>query len=143
MTLLLFLGDYLFMQHYIILCFLSNYISQITKTNLIRIPLVNYWFDVYIFVIQEEHEAIRASKGENEALEWDDYKSMSFTQCVSKMIILYASISICWYLIVIKNESLIWSQVVNETLRIANIISGIFRRTMTDVTIKGENALHA
>lgn len=27
---------------------------------------------------------------------------------------------------------------VNETLRVANIISGVFRRAMTDVTIKGE-----
>ncbi|KAL8539224.1 hypothetical protein ACS0TY_001007 [Phlomoides rotata] len=58
--------------------------------------------------LKEEHDAIRAKKGDNEALEWDDYKSMSFTQCV-----------------------------VNETLRMANIISGIFRRTMTDVNING------
>ncbi|XP_011016740.1 PREDICTED: cytochrome P450 90A1-like [Populus euphratica] len=57
---------------------------------------------------QEEHEQIRAKKGEGEALEWSDYKSMSFTQCV-----------------------------VNETLRIANIIGGIFRRTMTDINVKG------
>jgi cytochrome P450 family 90 subfamily A polypeptide 1 len=28
-------------------------------------------------------------------------------------------------------------QVVNETLRIANIIGGIFRRTMTDINVKG------
>ncbi|KAL3579031.1 hypothetical protein D5086_020535 [Populus alba] len=58
--------------------------------------------------ITEEHEQIRAKKGEGEALEWSDYKSMTFTQCV-----------------------------VNETLRIANIIGGIFRRTMTDVNVKG------
>ncbi|KAJ0546435.1 putative cytochrome P450 [Helianthus annuus] len=41
------------------------------------------------------------------ALEWDDYKSMPFTQCV-----------------------------VNETLRLSNIISGVFRRAITDVKIK-------
>ncbi|PSR93197.1 Cytochrome P450 90A1 like [Actinidia chinensis var. chinensis] len=59
--------------------------------------------------LKEEHDAIRAKKGESEALEWDDYKSMMpFTQCV-----------------------------VNETLRVANIISGVFRRAMTDVDIKG------
>ncbi|KAJ6325114.1 hypothetical protein OIU76_012239 [Salix suchowensis] len=58
--------------------------------------------------IMEEHEQIRAKKGEGEALEWSDYKSMTFTQCV-----------------------------VNETLRIANIIGGIFRRTMTDINVKG------
>ncbi|XP_038995551.1 cytochrome P450 90A1-like [Hibiscus syriacus] len=40
--------------------------------------------------------------------EWSDYKTMSFTQCV-----------------------------INETLRVANIISGVFRRTITDVNIKG------
>ncbi|KAL3653471.1 hypothetical protein CASFOL_003152 [Castilleja foliolosa] len=58
--------------------------------------------------LKEEHDGIRATKGENDALQWEDYKSMPFTQCV-----------------------------VNETLRVANIISGVFRRTMQDVTIKG------
>ncbi|KAK6135804.1 hypothetical protein DH2020_030499 [Rehmannia glutinosa] len=57
--------------------------------------------------LKEEHDEIRATKGEKEALQWEDYKSMPFTQCV-----------------------------VNETLRVANIISGVFRRAMTDVTIK-------
>ncbi|XP_073291097.1 3beta,22alpha-dihydroxysteroid 3-dehydrogenase-like [Primulina huaijiensis] len=55
----------------------------------------------------EEHIEILAKKGENEALQLEDYKSMPFTQCV-----------------------------VNETLRVSNIISGVFRRAMTDVTIK-------
>lgn len=32
---------------------------------------------------QEEHEEIRVKRGEKEALQWEDYKSMSFTQCVS------------------------------------------------------------
>ncbi|MBA0780927.1 hypothetical protein Gotri_004973 [Gossypium trilobum] len=57
---------------------------------------------------KEEHEGIRAKKSESEALQWSDYKSMPFTQCV-----------------------------VNETLRVANIISGVFRRAMTDINIKG------
>ncbi|XP_047961273.1 cytochrome P450 90A1 isoform X1 [Salvia hispanica] len=57
--------------------------------------------------LKDEHEEIRAKRGENEALQWEDYKAMCFTQCV-----------------------------VNETLRVANIISGVFRRAMTDVTIK-------
>ncbi|XP_063945529.1 3beta,22alpha-dihydroxysteroid 3-dehydrogenase isoform X3 [Daucus carota subsp. sativus] len=57
--------------------------------------------------LKDEHDEIRARKGEVEALEWEDYKSMPFTHCV-----------------------------VNETLRIANIIGGVFRRAMTDVTIK-------
>ncbi|CAA3014188.1 cytochrome P450 90A1 [Olea europaea subsp. europaea] len=58
--------------------------------------------------LKDEHDEIRARKGEEETLQWDDYKSMSFTQCV-----------------------------MNETLRIANIISGVFRRAMRDVSIKG------
>ncbi|KAG2310144.1 hypothetical protein Bca52824_021701 [Brassica carinata] len=58
--------------------------------------------------LKEEHEKIREMKSDTENLEWSDYKSMPFTQCV-----------------------------VNETLRIANIIGGVFRRAMTDVEIKG------
>nr|XP_043613074.1 cytochrome P450 90A1 [Erigeron canadensis] len=57
--------------------------------------------------LKEEHDTIRAKKGTTVALEWDDYKSMPFTQCV-----------------------------VNETLRLSNIISGVFRRAITDVKIK-------
>ncbi|KAH7548366.1 hypothetical protein ACOSP7_032209 [Xanthoceras sorbifolium] len=59
--------------------------------------------------LKEEHDEIRAKKMMGrEGLEWSDYKSMPFTQCV-----------------------------VNETLRVANIISGVFRRAMTDIDIKG------
>ncbi|MBA0571431.1 hypothetical protein Golob_005006 [Gossypium lobatum] len=65
-------------------------------------------FLIVNFHFQEEHEGIRAKKSESEALQWSDYKSMPFTQCV-----------------------------VNETLRVANIISGVFRRAMTDINIKG------
>ncbi|KAA3478267.1 cytochrome P450 90A1-like [Gossypium australe] len=57
---------------------------------------------------QEEHDGIRLKKRGSEGLQWSDYKSMPFTQCV-----------------------------INETLRVANIISGVFRRTVTDVNIKG------
>ncbi|KAM7499364.1 hypothetical protein LguiA_023778 [Lonicera macranthoides] len=63
---------------------------------------------VDFFSTLEEHDEIRRKKGETEGLVWEDYKSMPFTQCV-----------------------------VNETLRVANIISGVFRRAMTDVNIKG------
>lgn len=47
-----------------------------------RRSLHNY----YVFLgtcLQEEHDEIRARKGEFEALEWEDYKSMPFTLCVS------------------------------------------------------------
>ncbi|KAK1306028.1 Cytochrome P450 90A1 [Acorus calamus] len=61
-----------------------------------------------LVLLKEEHEGIRAKKKEGEALEWSDYKSMPFTQCV-----------------------------INETLRVANIISGVFRRAVADVHLKG------
>ncbi|KAI3913833.1 hypothetical protein MKX01_004083 [Papaver californicum] len=61
--------------------------------------------------LKEEHEQIKNAKKEEKdgKLEWSDYKyNMPFTQCV-----------------------------INETLRVANIVSGVFRRAMTDVNIKG------
>ncbi|PPR83906.1 hypothetical protein GOBAR_AA36807 [Gossypium barbadense] len=58
--------------------------------------------------LKEEHDGIRLKKSGSEGLQWSDYKSMPFTQCV-----------------------------INETLRVANIISGVFRRTVMDVNIKG------
>ncbi|WVZ04776.1 hypothetical protein V8G54_018122 [Vigna mungo] len=58
--------------------------------------------------IREEHDQIRARSDPGAPLEWTDYKSMVFTQ-----------------------------HVVNETLRVANIIGGIFRRATTDIDIKG------
>ncbi|KAG5557965.1 hypothetical protein RHGRI_008019 [Rhododendron griersonianum] len=63
----------------------------------------------FLVSILEEQDEIRSRKGKSEALQWNDYKSMSFTECV-----------------------------VNETLRVANISSGVFRRAMTDVDVKGE-----
>ncbi|MED6219074.1 hypothetical protein PIB30_032543 [Stylosanthes scabra] len=58
--------------------------------------------------LKEEHDQIRSRSKPGAPLEWTDYKSMVFTQCV-----------------------------VNETLRMANIIGGIFRRTTTDIKING------
>ncbi|KAK8955542.1 Cytochrome P450 90A1 [Platanthera guangdongensis] len=60
-------------------------------------------------LVKEEQVGIRErKKGVQEALEWSDYKTMPFTQCV-----------------------------INETLRVGNIISGVFRRTVADVHYKG------
>ncbi|XP_025622959.1 3beta,22alpha-dihydroxysteroid 3-dehydrogenase isoform X2 [Arachis hypogaea] len=58
--------------------------------------------------LKEEHDQIRSKSKTGAPLEWSDYKSMIFTQCV-----------------------------VNETLRMANIIGGIFRRATTDINING------
>uniref|UniRef100_A0A803KZY7 Cytochrome P450 90A1 n=1 Tax=Chenopodium quinoa TaxID=63459 RepID=A0A803KZY7_CHEQI len=58
--------------------------------------------------LKEEQEKIRDQKGDNELLVWNDYKSMSFTQCV-----------------------------ISETLRISNIVGAIFRRTLSDIQMNG------
>ncbi|KAH7846010.1 hypothetical protein Vadar_008598 [Vaccinium darrowii] len=58
--------------------------------------------------LKKEQDMIRSRKGKSEALEWNDYKSMPFTQCV-----------------------------IDETLRVASTNSGVFRQAMTDVNVKG------
>ncbi|GLJ36847.1 hypothetical protein SUGI_0743910 [Cryptomeria japonica] len=59
--------------------------------------------------LQEEHEAILARKEDKESeLTWTEYKSMRFT-----------------------------SNVINETIRLANIVPGMFRKAMKDVQIGG------
>ncbi|KAI4383964.1 hypothetical protein MLD38_009741 [Melastoma candidum] len=58
--------------------------------------------------LKEEHDRIRGKKDHLDDLNWEDYKSMTFTQCV-----------------------------INESLRMANIIGGVFRRAITDIDIKG------
>lgn len=35
-----------------------------------------------LLILQEEHENMTKMKGDNQPLEWIDYKSMTFTQCV-------------------------------------------------------------
>ncbi|KAL5560286.1 hypothetical protein UlMin_036497 [Ulmus minor] len=59
--------------------------------------------------LKAEHEAIiRSRENMNSSLTWDEYKSMTFTL-----------------------------QVINETLRMANVLPGLLRRTVKDVSIKG------
>ncbi|KAJ6946327.1 cytochrome P450 87A3 [Populus alba x Populus x berolinensis] len=58
---------------------------------------------------QEEHEGILKNReNTNSGLTWKEYKSMKFT-----------------------------FQVINETVRQANIVPGIFRKTLTDIQFKG------
>ncbi|KAJ1688582.1 hypothetical protein LUZ63_019972 [Rhynchospora breviuscula] len=62
-----------------------------------------------LVLLRDEQDNIRAMKeDESGALDWTDYKSMPFTQCV-----------------------------ISETLRVANIVSGVFRRAVTDIDYKG------
>ncbi|GLJ28945.1 hypothetical protein SUGI_0571030 [Cryptomeria japonica] len=56
----------------------------------------------------EEHETICKYKHGEDKFQWEDYKNMKFTQCV-----------------------------INETLRLSNIVMFLLRETMEDVTIKG------
>ncbi|KAK6918429.1 Cytochrome P450 [Dillenia turbinata] len=62
-----------------------------------------------LFELMREHEAILQNRGKEESeLTWKEYKSMTFTHMF-----------------------------INETLRLANIVPSIFRRTVTDVELKG------
>ncbi|KAK7860611.1 cytochrome p450 90a1 [Quercus suber] len=91
----------------------SSHVIHINEYMLTLAHLYN-WSNGHVYgILTGEHDQIRARKSETEALEWSDYKSMPFTQCV-----------------------------VNETLRVANIISGIFRRAMTDINIKAVHLDH-
>jgi hypothetical protein len=107
----------------------------------------------YLLNFQEEHDNIRDIKGKNQPLEWSDYKSMPFTQCV----IILESIPIFLHFLIaipcqkqnavalsffferniIAQLDLTFLQVINETLRVANLISGVFRRANTDIHFKG------
>ncbi|KAG1354597.1 Cytochrome P450 87A3 [Cocos nucifera] len=59
--------------------------------------------------LKEEHEAILKNReNPDSGITWNEYKSMSFT-----------------------------FQVINETVRLANIVPGIFRKAMQDIKIKG------
>lgn len=58
--------------------------------------------------IRAEHKQIEDRKEPGEKLLWSDYKSMVFTQCI-----------------------------INETLRMGNIVGGVFRKALQDVDIKG------
>lgn len=61
-------------------------------------------------VVQElraEHEAIRAAQSSKKRLSWEDYKKMSFTHCV-----------------------------INETLRLGNVVRFVHRKALQDVSFK-------
>lgn len=88
---------------------------------------------------QEEHDGISSKKDPSQGLEWTDYKSMPFTQCVSEAY-LSPEISLPPSFSPSLSPACYVDQVVNETLRVANIISGVFRRTTTDIQTKGDRS---
>jgi len=57
--------------------------------------------------MKEEHDAILKSKGGHNKLDWDDYKSMKFTQ-----------------------------RVINETLRLGSFAPGVYREAKEDIKVK-------
>lgn len=103
-------GDNCFSDEEIVDFLLALLVAGYETTSTIMTLAIKFLTETPLALAQlkQEHDEIRANKDDSETLGWNDYKSMPFTQCV-----------------------------VNETLRVANIISGIFRRAMTDVHIKG------
>ena len=115
----------------------------------------------YLLNLQEEHDNIRGIKGKDQPLEWSDYKSMPFTQCVSSLesLFYFFKSPSCPYhgkgkmpsgsfifsnkhIYLLKrtfqhNRMSPLLQVISETLRVANLISGVFRRANTDIHFKG------
>ena len=90
---------------------------------------------------QEEHEAIKRTKGNNEYLSWEDYKSMDFTRSVSYCL---AAITMgffsCENLTIYQElRSSFPSQVIKETLRFGNppLNNLLFRKTLENVEVEG------
>ena len=93
---------------------------------------------MFCFILQEEHEAIvRKRENPDSALTWSEYKSMTFTFQVNKAL----SISLVNFLKRIEQFIFLLTnlnlQIINETVRLANIVPGIFRKALQDVNFKG------
>ncbi|KAJ4727013.1 Cytochrome P450 [Melia azedarach] len=93
------------------LVFLILFASHETTSQAMTL-LAKYIFDhpQVLAELRKEHEAILRSreKEKSEMITWEEYKSMTFTHMV-----------------------------INETVRLANIVPGIFRKVVNDVNIKG------
>ncbi|MCL7039108.1 hypothetical protein MKW94_016861 [Papaver nudicaule] len=96
--------------------------------------------------LTEEHEAIiRNRENKDSELTWQEYKSMTFTAQVSSVIkadnlLIYAArctIIVLTTTKVLKLTSSLKLQVINETVRLANIVPAIFRKSLKDIQIKG------
>lgn len=85
-------------------------------------------------LFQEEHEAILRGRHKLESgLAWNEYKSMRFTfQVSAKSLKLKFESAICFYTDQVSNL-----QFINETVRLANIVPGIFRKALRDIQFKG------
>ncbi|RWW28434.1 hypothetical protein GW17_00007096 [Ensete ventricosum] len=105
--------------------------------------------DGFLSLSQEENMQLKKSKSLlGETLQWTDYMSLSFTQDVSRPTVKTGDIDRCagmhTYMykytttyVLLTNMAVLSIQVITETLRMGNIISGIMRKAMKDVEIKG------
>lgn len=57
--------------------------------------------------LREEHDTVLRNKGDSKKLDWNDYTSMKFTQCV-----------------------------INETLRLENFAQGVYKENKEDIKVK-------
>lgn len=91
--------------------------------------------------MKEEHLEIAKAKkelGESE-LNWDDYKKMDFTQCVCYSYYLY----LCLLGLYTENKIIdiflcVGVKVINETLRLGNVVRFLHRKALKDVRYKGK-----
>ncbi|CAN8299785.1 unnamed protein product [Cochlearia groenlandica] len=84
------------------------------ETSATLLSLVVYFLSISpnnLQKLKEEHEAIRANKGDREFLNWEDYQKMDFTQCV-----------------------------MSEALRCGNIVKTVHRKATQDIQFK-ENVI--
>lgn len=101
--------------------FLSDHPSVLQRLTVRSNPLPkNYFLMLRCSVesnsrlLQEEHDAIlRQRGGADSGLTWREYKSMTYT-----------------------------FQFINETVRLANIVPGIFRRALREIRFKGMSRRH-
>ena len=77
---------------------------------------------------------------EESGITWMEYKSMTFTHMVSWVKLFYTlSLSLSLSLSLLMTFLfLIIFQVINETLRLGNIVPGIFRGVTKDIEMKGK-----
>lgn len=86
--------------------------------------------------MQEEHEAIiKRRDNPDSGLTWSEYKSMKFTFQVNLYLVSY---NIPLKLNILMTMcSFACMQVINETVRLANIAPVIFRKALEDIKFKG------
>uniref|UniRef100_A0A6N2N5Y6 Cytochrome P450 n=1 Tax=Salix viminalis TaxID=40686 RepID=A0A6N2N5Y6_SALVM len=101
------------------------------ETSSVSIALAIYFLQacpVAIQQLREEHIEISRAKKQSGEMEmnWDDYKKMEFTQCFSELFNTNEF-----------NVFLYPAKVINETLRLGNVVRFLHRKAVRDVRYKG------